>query len=1181
MTTSPGDHYTSSESASSKAEEPVEPRRSEQSASPQPPSSYTHDLQRLRERESAQIAVRREQVQLDPDVPSTCGLALSGGGIRSASFNLGVLQALHRTGFFRFVDYLSTVSGGGYLGAKLATHACETRTGPQEGFPLAEVDAGHKQSRDVLRLTYGGYYLLRPLSLLNKYLIGVVFNNLAVLTAMVAVCASVAFLWRSLDYPWVRDRLALFYLGSDLVAPFIPFFLLAACWIVAWVLSYFQRQAEAPGNVARFLFVLMGASALIGCAILIGNGDIALPSTSGPTEGSNLISIPTQVWGPLLGLILVAALPVLRPQRLLRSGTRPEHVWEKWVFNATSVALLCGLPLCLIGWFARENISGYSTSPNRGFHRAEVLSWPALTSLVLHGDDELFAAQSIPEAPSNPQLQNMFRLLARLNPFSPPRAFRALRQAPDQSEAVLQGGLTGPDQFPEHDRTVRKLSSSEWDFLLQNIDDEKLFVEQLEQLSERSWTFSEEMTARQIIGSFNALLADRDADPPAAIPVWSLDTDNATFENLPEVVQKRPMTFLQFLAIRIIKAAHEMDIAQREFDNLDQSQEWKAVDYHISQWEPLRIDDYFKRCLSIGGWACGLENTAAARYMQAREQFLRLQEQFVIVFNLCVLPTTELTDNLSRYKPVIEARDEGKSASDKDAEQFRDLLFAANVAGASDVHDQNLAGINRELLTVVFPDVFRPVTDYQRRVVIYADQSDRAILIAIALAAFVGIGIWVDVNATSMHRFYRVQLVTAFLSDYPRATKRSLSEITPQRYGYPYPLFCASVSMFRRQLFTKPREEMPSVDKQDFDPRWVDTFVFSSEWCGSCNTGFVPTEELEQHIVGFNTLTIGEVMALSGAAVSPSQNPNWLIAFMMFALNLRLGQWLPRPGGPKPRTRPRFITIFKSLTKPADERQYCFVSDGGHSENLGLVELLKRRCRLILVSDASQDQEHIFADLARAMRTARIHGGVRIMALTDEPPGTDPAADTPWPAALPEQELNLEPLQLQPARQDHRRPAQSEPEPLPLKRCKQHFLAARILYPARDGQDASEGLLIYFKPSITGDESADILEYRQEHRQFPHEPTSDQLFSPEQVEAYRSLGYHIAMQLCQTLLPETQQSLWSETMSDETAESLAEGMQQRYQAWHAEQMEQAARTETETPKKRTTASRPRQKRSAK
>ena len=49
------------------------------------------------------------------------GLAFSGGGIRSATTNLGIAQALSRMGILRLVDYLSTVSGGGYIGGCLTT----------------------------------------------------------------------------------------------------------------------------------------------------------------------------------------------------------------------------------------------------------------------------------------------------------------------------------------------------------------------------------------------------------------------------------------------------------------------------------------------------------------------------------------------------------------------------------------------------------------------------------------------------------------------------------------------------------------------------------------------------------------------------------------------------------------------------------------------------------------------------------------------------------------------------------------------------------------------------------------------------------------------------------------------------------------------------------------------------
>ena len=65
------------------------------------------------------------------------GLALSGGGVRSATFALGVLQSLHRFGVFRHVDYLSTVSGGGYLGASISAQLREPIPEGGRPFPFA------------------------------------------------------------------------------------------------------------------------------------------------------------------------------------------------------------------------------------------------------------------------------------------------------------------------------------------------------------------------------------------------------------------------------------------------------------------------------------------------------------------------------------------------------------------------------------------------------------------------------------------------------------------------------------------------------------------------------------------------------------------------------------------------------------------------------------------------------------------------------------------------------------------------------------------------------------------------------------------------------------------------------------------------------------------------------------
>src|SRR5262249_52608854 len=81
--------------------------------------------------ERRKLAGRLEQ-SADPASLRPIGLALSGGGIRSATFNLGILQALSRLGVLPYVDYLSTVSGGGYIGSCLSSLLSHPNNGEPE-----------------------------------------------------------------------------------------------------------------------------------------------------------------------------------------------------------------------------------------------------------------------------------------------------------------------------------------------------------------------------------------------------------------------------------------------------------------------------------------------------------------------------------------------------------------------------------------------------------------------------------------------------------------------------------------------------------------------------------------------------------------------------------------------------------------------------------------------------------------------------------------------------------------------------------------------------------------------------------------------------------------------------------------------------------------------------------------
>ena len=76
----------------------------------------------------AQEDTTGEEVLRPAEEAAVVGLALSGGGIRSAAFCLGALQAMDATDVLKRVDYLSTVSGGGYIGCSL-TAALEATGG--------------------------------------------------------------------------------------------------------------------------------------------------------------------------------------------------------------------------------------------------------------------------------------------------------------------------------------------------------------------------------------------------------------------------------------------------------------------------------------------------------------------------------------------------------------------------------------------------------------------------------------------------------------------------------------------------------------------------------------------------------------------------------------------------------------------------------------------------------------------------------------------------------------------------------------------------------------------------------------------------------------------------------------------------------------------------------------------
>jgi hypothetical protein len=202
-------------------------------------------------------------------------------------------------------------------------------------------------------------------------------------------------------------------------------------------------------------------------------------------------------------------------------------------------------------------------------------------------------------------------------------------------------------------------------------------------------------------------------------------------------------------------------------------------------------------------------------------------------------------------------------------------------------------------------------------------------------------------------------------------------------------------------------------------------------------------------------------------------NSSSLLELVMTLFNARLGWWLGNPRREQWRLRgPRFGVrsfIDEAFGLTNDTNTWVYLSDGGHFENLGLYEMVLRRCKVIIVSDAGADPTYVYQDLGNAVRKIRIDMGIAI---------------------------------------EFRRPMPMSPTGKATAEFSGHHAAiADIRYNACDG--AEDGILVYIKPSLSGDEPADVHHYAARNSEFPHQTTADQFFNESQFESYRRLGVHV------------------------------------------------------------------------
>jgi hypothetical protein len=374
-------------------------------------------------------------------------------------------------------------------------------------------------------------------------------------------------------------------------------------------------------------------------------------------------------------------------------------------------------------------------------------------------------------------------------------------------------------------------------------------------------------------------------------------------------------------------------------------------------------------------------------------------------------------------------------------------------------------------------------------------------IVASAVAIIFG---WrVDINDFSMQPFYRDRIARCYAgaSDPARAPDKfsgfsgadrrlRVADLLPRSFGNsdgelwkkhdgspqepcyegPFPVFCTAINLTMGEDLAYQERKAASFAftplYSGYSVGWTESEAATQQF-----NGFIPTTQWAYSSGG--GIAMATAVATSGAAVSPNSgyHTNPAVAFLLTMFNVRLGWWIRNPRRQFPQKNPASSPVFGIIRLVMelcgavnDTARYVYLTDGGHFDNMGLYELVRRRCRTIVICDGEQDTHLQFDGLGQSVRKIRLDFGVEIdlkdvcrMKNDDSNPG--------------------------------------------------HVVIGSVIYPE---DPAHPGTVIYIKTSLDGDEPVDIINYKREDPSFPQDTTLNQFFTESRFESYRTLGAHIA-----------------------------------------------------------------------
>jgi hypothetical protein len=872
------------------------------------------------------------------------GVSFSGGGIRSATFNLGVLQAMARAGLLRHVDYLSTVSGGGYIGAWLNAmihRADDDAPDGTSGMDQIEPGLNPDNPEPPSRLPQDAISYLRAYS---NYLT----PKMSAMSADTWAMASI----------WFRNTV----LNLGILVAGIAALMLAARSFGMWALV--GKPSES--------------------GIFLGSLSVAFLAISTIFLGLNVGEKLSTRWRRDLPVIFLVVAPAVVASTLITALMRHQQfpLDTNWIFIAGAILSVMFLAFQSIAGFWGCFLRQHDDLPAAPF-------WAALIQVGIAALSGLVTASlfHVVGTLTNSWKDTIYFEWLMLT-VGPPMALTALAFG-----VIANVGLLGRD-IPDGVRewigrtgAWMMTCNAGWLLFFGAAIYGPLWLQE-------AWGWAQyAVTGTWVLGTLCSILAAKSAKTGQG----SDKGDSSTAGVLDTVAKIGPYVFMGGFVVVISLAVHEI-----------------VSTPSISQ------------------------ATAAAG------------------------------------NAVVQVNESNTKVD-------------VSIDSKSDTAD--LASIQQQ---------YWEEMDSQEFFAVPGDPWYKGTVTMLLLCAGIALLMsWrVDINEFSLNHFYKNRLVRCYLgasrfrderlpdpfTKFDRRDDVRLNELDNEKFSGPFPIINATLNLSSgRNLAWQERQGASFI----FTPIYSGYDTGSDRNAAGVSRRVRVQENMDlpayypTYLVAKTDeggIMMGTAVSISGAAASPNQgfHTSTAVAFLMTVFDVRLGWWLGNPASKKAEASgPTFglpFTLAELFGIATASSKYVDLSDGGHFENLGLYELIRRRCKYIIVCDAEQDEELQFGGITTAVRMCRTDFGTQI---DFRGQGLD----------------RIE-------RKDDNKPENFSAN---------HFAIADITYPG--GQT---GKLIYLKSSLTGDEPADILGYHARVSLFPHESTADQWFDESQFESYRCLGQHIA-----------------------------------------------------------------------